>query len=81
MRYQGPDLPRQIIPSSNWSHSVGDEPCPEDVNGDGEIDVDDLLEVIGAWGECPGCDADVDGSGDVGVDDVLAILSVWGESC
>ena len=81
VRYQGPDLPRQIIPSSNWSHSVGDEPCPEDVNGDGEIDVDDLLEVIGAWGECPGCDADVDGSGDVGVDDVLAILSVWGESC
>jgi len=81
VRYQGPDLPRQIVPSSNWSHSIGDPPCPEDVNGDGEVGVDDLLEIIATWGDCPGCDADVDGSGAVEVNDILAVLSVWGQSC
>jgi hypothetical protein len=27
-------------------------PCAADVNGDGSVAVDDLLEVIGAWGPC-----------------------------
>jgi hypothetical protein len=27
--------------------------CAEDVNGDGEVNVDDLLLIIGAWGICP----------------------------
>ena len=27
--------------------------CAEDVNGDGMVDVDDLLLLIGAWGMCP----------------------------
>ena len=26
---------------------------PEDVNGDGTIDVSDLLAIIGVWGNCP----------------------------
>jgi hypothetical protein len=29
-----------------------DEDCAADVNGDDDVGVDDLLEVIGAWGPC-----------------------------
>jgi parallel beta-helix repeat protein len=28
-------------------------PCAEDVNGDGMVDVNDILLLIGAWGVCP----------------------------
>ncbi len=28
-------------------------PCPADTNGDGQVNVTDLLAVIGAWGSCP----------------------------
>ena len=27
--------------------------CPGDITGDGNINVVDLLEVLGAWGVCP----------------------------
>ncbi|MDP6479300.1 MAG: hypothetical protein QGI75_04585 [Phycisphaerales bacterium] len=54
--------------------------CPEDVDGDGLIGVDDVLMIIGAWGPCSGCAADVDGDGAVDVDDLLAVVAAWG-SC
>ena len=58
---------------------VGDlEPCSGDINGDGVVNVDDILATIGAWGPCDGCPEDTDGDGVVGVDDVLAVLSAWG---
>ncbi len=28
-------------------------PCPSDVNGDGAVDVLDLLQVLSDWGACP----------------------------
>jgi hypothetical protein len=28
-------------------------PCPADINGDGWVNVDDLFEVLGNWGQCP----------------------------
>ena len=28
-------------------------PCPEDLSGDGQVGVDDLLMIIAAWGSCP----------------------------
>lgn len=31
----------------------GDPTCPEDVDGDGEIDFSDLLSVLSAFGSCP----------------------------
>jgi hypothetical protein len=27
--------------------------CPEDINGDGVVDVQDLLQLLSAWGSCP----------------------------
>ena len=51
--------------------------CPEDVNGDGTVDVLDLLAVIAAWGN-PGGPEDVNGDGVVDVLDLLAVISAWG---
>ena len=53
-------------------------PCPGDIDGSGEIGVNDLLALISAWGPCGGCDADIDGNGSVGVNDLLALISAWG---
>jgi hypothetical protein len=51
---------------------------PADVNGDGGVDVLDLLQLLSAWGACPACPEDIDGDGSVGVLDLLALLAAWG---
>ena len=51
--------------------------CPEDTNGDGNVDVDDLVAVILAWGTADRC-ADVNGDGFVNVDDLVALILAWG---
>ena len=49
-----------------------------DLNGDGVVDTQDLLELLGAWGACNGnCPADLDASGAVDVADLLLLLSNW----
>ena len=50
--------------------------CPEDTNGDGNVNVSDILAAIGNWGGSG--DGDVDGSGVVDVSDLLAIVGAWG---
>jgi hypothetical protein len=48
-----------------------------DINGDGNVDVTDLLAVIAEWG-CTGCcSADVNGDGVVNVTDLLAVIEDW----
>ncbi|MHC4948946.1 MAG: hypothetical protein ACYTG1_11900 [Planctomycetota bacterium] len=56
-------------------------PCPADVDGSGDVEVNDLLAVLAAWGTCPGgqpCPEDVTGDLRVLVDDLLAVLGAWG---
>ena len=53
-------------------------PCPEDIDGDGEVDFDDLLSLIAAFGPCDGCPEDVTRDGEVGFDDVLEVLAAFG---
>jgi plastocyanin len=53
-------------------------PCPADVDGDGTIDVNDVLAVIGDWGPCPGCGTDTNGDGVVDVNDILYVIAAWG---
>jgi len=51
-----------------------------DVNGDGVVDVADLLALLADWGDCPGggdCPADLNGDGAVDVSDLLFLLSHW----
>jgi hypothetical protein len=53
-----------------------------DVNGDGVVNVTDLLAVISAWGACTAppqdCPADINGDGQVNVTDLLAVIGNWG---
>lgn len=52
-----------------------------DVNGDGNVAVDDILAVIAAFGACAGCDEDVNGDGVVNVNDLLFIINCWNGEC
>ncbi len=57
------------------------EPCPGNADGNGLVDIDDLLIVIGNF-ECEGaCDGDIDGNNLVDIDDLLIVISHFGESC
>lgn len=63
-------------------------PLLGDINGDGRVDVNDLLNVISHWGPCPplplACPADIApigpprGDGAVNVNDLLLVISHWG---
>ncbi|MHC4786821.1 MAG: right-handed parallel beta-helix repeat-containing protein, partial [Planctomycetota bacterium] len=56
--------------------------CPADLDGDGDVNVIDLLLLIGAWGQCPPapdpCPADLNLDGFVNVLDLLALIGNWG---
>jgi hypothetical protein len=52
-------------------------PCPADFNDDGIVNVLDLLQLLGAWGES-GVPQDLNDDGTVDVFDLLALLSAWG---
>jgi hypothetical protein len=56
--------------------------CEGDVDGDNDVDVDDLIAVILDWGVCPppppACTSDTDGDGDVDVDDLITVILNWG---
>ncbi|MCI0362260.1 MAG: hypothetical protein L0219_00155 [Phycisphaerales bacterium] len=60
--------------------------CPPDLDGNGVVNVLDLLALIGNWGACdPGvaCPADLapapTGDGVVNVIDLLALIGGWGQ--
>lgn len=48
-----------------------------DTNGDGIVDITDLLALLGAWGDCPNCPQDIDQDNTVGILDLLALLANW----
>ena len=56
--------------------------CPEDLNGDGEVSVSDILIFLSDFG-CiqTDCVGDVNGDGDTNVGDLLLLLAQFGESC
>jgi hypothetical protein len=53
-----------------------DPDIPGDINGDGVVNVEDLLFIIAAWGT-DDSDADVNGDGVVNVEDLLAVIANW----
>jgi hypothetical protein len=50
---------------------------PGDANGDGMVNVTDLLMVISSWGTCQGCPGDVNNDGVVNVADLLLVIANW----
>lgn len=51
--------------------------CDEDFNNDGEVGSDDLLFLLGHWGD-PGGPADINGDGAVNTIDLVILLGAWG---
>ncbi len=54
------------------------ETCSGDLNGDGVVNVFDLLALLEEWGSCPGCPADLNDDDEVNVFDLLLLLENWG---
>lgn len=52
--------------------------CPEDVTGDGVVNVSDLLAIVGGWGSDDPA-LDLDGNGSVDTPDLLAVIAAWGD--
>ena len=46
--------------------------------GSGDVGFGDLVQVLSAWGPCPGCPQDLDNNGVVGFSDVVMLLAAWG---
>ena len=56
-----------------------DNLCVADINNDGFVNVTDLLEIVGTWGQT-NVPSDINGDGIVNVPDLLAVIDAWG-SC
>ncbi len=60
------------------------EPCPGDLDGDGEVDLSDLSALLTHFGTVAGAgpeDGDIDGDGDVDLADLSELLTSFGTSC
>ena len=52
--------------------------CLSDLNGDDKVNIDDLFQILGAWGTCDGWPEDLNFDGKVNIDDLFQILGAWG---
>jgi len=56
-------------------------PCPGDLDGDNDIDLDDLTLLLGDFGCSSGCVGDIDGDGGTDLDDLTVLLQAFGTLC
>ena len=54
--------------------------CLSDINGDGVLDVNDIMTIIMNWGSTNAPLCDLNGDGVVEVNDLIILISAWG-SC
>jgi hypothetical protein len=68
-----------LDPAIDLNDSGVPDPCEclADTNGDGTVDVTDLINVILAWGQAKS-EADVNFDGIVDVQDLVAVILAWG---
>jgi plastocyanin len=58
--------------------------CPGDLDGNGQVDLNDLTLLLSNYGTSEGAgyfDGDLDGDGSVRLSDLTSLLSVYGTSC
>ena len=60
---------------------VCDSMCPEDLNSDGYITIQDILLILSEFGCISSCENDINQDGFVTVDDLLQVLSEFGNTC
>lgn len=58
-------------------------PCPGDLTDDELVNIDDIFNLLGLWGDCPDpcppyCTGDLTEDCTVNIDDIFAILGYWG---
>ena len=71
-------------PGTTCAAGVCEADCPEDVNGDGSINVLDLIDLLLCFGlpAAPGCEVeDVNEDGTVNVLDLIDLLLLFGTTC
>jgi hypothetical protein len=54
------------------------EACRWDLDDSGDVDIGDLLALLGSWGQAGVNPADFDCDGSVGITDFLTLLAQWG---
>ena len=67
-----------------WSGAAEDEFCYGDLDGDNDIDLADLAQLLSNYGTPSGAvyeDGDLDADGDVDLADLAGLLSVYGTTC
>lgn len=82
-----PQLARLVVPGQ--PPSIPDRngtDCLGDVDGDNDVDLDDLAGLLASYGACAGDldfnpAADIDGDGCVLLSDLAALLAVYGTDC
>jgi hypothetical protein len=60
------------------SFTCTEPPCPGDTDGNGAVDVEDLVTVIIDWGEDGSHDGDVNHDDIVDVQDLVLVITSWG---
>ncbi len=70
----------------NMAFALVASDCPEDLTGDGIINLADLATLLSVYGSCYGNPsflpaADFDNNGCVGLSDLARLLSVYGQNC
>lgn len=71
-RIEGPNMPKQVVPASMWSHQG-----TADLNLDGAVDSADLGLLLTSWGSAEPV-GDLNGDGVVGTADLGLLLAAWG---
>ena len=77
--YKGPDLTTEI-PVTVETGDNGDQTTKEDVNGDGTVNIQDLVLVASSLGQIGETDADVNGDGVVNIQDLVLVAGALGDA-
>ena len=60
------------------ANDCGPPQIPGDANGDGAVNIADILLVMNLWGPCVDCSADLNDDGVVDILDLLEVVGNWG---
>jgi hypothetical protein len=83
---QHPSWEYMLMYTDPGRHSYDEDctACPGDLDGDNDVDLSDLAQLLGNYGMTSGAtyeDGDLDGDGDVDLADLAALLGVYGTTC
>ncbi len=77
--YAAGPAPRLLLATTTGAYARDlPVPCPWDIDGSGEVAINDFLDLLAQWGTDPGGPPDFDGNGTVDVVDFLDLLAHWG---